>query len=261
MYLLMGDPRVANWPMMDTPMKTIVCLILYVITLHFIREHMQHRKPFDLKYVLIVYNFAQVIGSFYIFAELLIVAYRSNYSLICQPVDYSTDPLPMRMVSALWFYYISKLVDLFDTVFFALRKKSNQITVLHVFHHMTMFPYAWLGLKYVGGGQTFFLCMLNSLVHTIMYAYYGLSAIPSLRNYLGWKKYITQLQLAQFFAVMFHSILNINANCSFPKGFSISYLVYGMIITGFFANFYVQAYIKKIRAYNSTTEQTVDKNK
>lgn len=69
MYLLMGDPRVANWPMMDTPMKTIVCLILYVITLHFIREHMQHRKPFDLKYVLIVYNFAQVIGSFYIFAE------------------------------------------------------------------------------------------------------------------------------------------------------------------------------------------------
>ncbi len=60
-------------------------------------------------------------------------------------------------------------------MFFALRKKSNQITVLHVFHHMTMFPYAWIGLKwgkdlnylaifsayfffskkrYVGGGQS-----------------------------------------------------------------------------------------------------------
>ena len=39
-------------------------------------------------------------------------------------------------------------------MFFALRKKSNQITFLHVFHHLTMFPYAWLGLKYVGGGQS-----------------------------------------------------------------------------------------------------------
>lgn len=253
MYLAMGDPRVATWPMMDTPMKTIGVLILYLITLHFVREHMANKKPFDLKYLLIIYNSFQVCGSFYIFAELLLVAYKSNYSLTCQPVDYSTDPLPMRMVSVLWFYYMSKLIDLFDTVFFALRKKSNQITVLHVFHHMTMFPYAWIGLKYVGGGQTFFLCMLNSFVHTIMYAYYALSACgPSVQKYLWWKKYITQMQLIQFFAVMFHSILNLYTECSFPKGFSLSYLVYGMIITGFFANFYVQSYIKRYYSPSSS---------
>jgi len=58
------------------------------------------------------------------------------------------------MVEAMWWFYFSKAIDLFDTMFFALRKKSNQITFLHVFHHMTMFPYAWLGLKYVGGGQS-----------------------------------------------------------------------------------------------------------
>ena len=39
-------------------------------------------------------------------------------------------------------------------IVFALRKKDNQITFLHVFHHMTMFPYAWIGVKYVGGGQS-----------------------------------------------------------------------------------------------------------
>jgi len=69
MYLAMGDPRVATWPMMDTPMKTIGVLILYLITLHFVREHMANKKPFDLKYLLIIYNSFQVCGSFYIFAE------------------------------------------------------------------------------------------------------------------------------------------------------------------------------------------------
>jgi elongation of very long chain fatty acids protein 4 len=81
-------------------------------------------------------------------------------------------------------------------IFFALRKKEKQITVLHVFHHSTMFPYGWLGIKYVGGGQTFFLCMLNSLVHTVMYAYYMFAAFgPHMQPYLWWKKYLTQLQL------------------------------------------------------------------
>ena len=40
--------------------------------------------------------------------------------------------------------------------------------------------------------------MLNSFVHTVMYGYYGLSAIgPSMQKYLWWKKYITQLQLVR----------------------------------------------------------------
>lgn len=246
-YLSIGDPRVENWMMMKSPMKTIGFMFTYLLALRLIKENMANKKPFELRAFLIVYNFFQVCGSFYIFVELLTVAYLSNYSLVCQPVDYSTDPLAMRMLSVLWYYYMSKLIDFVDTICFALRKKENQITFLHVFHHFTMFPYGWLGLKYVGGGQTFFLCMLNSFVHTVMYGYYGLSALgPSVQKHLWWKKYLTQLQLVQFFAVMTHSIVNVFAkDCSFPKGFSLSYLVYGMIITGFFANFYMQSYLKK----------------
>jgi elongation of very long chain fatty acids protein 4 len=247
-YMSMADPRVINWPLMDTPFKTLLFMVLYILSLRVIKDMMRDRKPFELKGFLVVYNFLQVIGSAYVCIELATVAYLSSYSLTCQPVDYSTDPLPMRMASVLWYYYISKLFDFIDTIVFALRKKYNQITVLHVFHHFTMFPYAWVGLTYVGGGQTFFLCMLNSFVHTVMYAYYGLSALgPHMQKYLWWKKYLTQLQLIQFFAVMFHSAVNafFVTDCAFPKAFSISYLCYGAIITAFFANFYVQSYRKK----------------
>lgn len=45
--------------------------------------------------------------------------------------------------------------------------------------------------------------MLNSLVHTVMYGYYGLSALgPSVQKYLWWKKYITQLQLVRFLCLL-----------------------------------------------------------
>jgi len=38
--------------------------------------------------------------------------------------------------------------------------------------------------------------MINSLVHVLMYTYYGLSALgPHMQKYLWWKKYLTRIQL------------------------------------------------------------------
>ena len=39
--------------------------------------------------------------------------------------------------------------------------------------------------------------MVNSFIHVIMYFYYFLSAMPSLRKYLWWKKYLTLLQMVR----------------------------------------------------------------
>lgn len=42
----------------------------------------------------------------------------------------------------------------------------------------------------------FFIGLLNTFVHIIMYSYYGLAAIgPHMQKYLWWKKYLTSLQL------------------------------------------------------------------
>ena len=38
-------------------------------------------------------------------------------------------------------------------VFFILRKKNNQLTFLHIYHHGTMIFNWWAGVKYVAGGQ------------------------------------------------------------------------------------------------------------
>jgi hypothetical protein len=62
----------------------------------------------------------------------------------------------VQVASALWWYYFSKFLEMADTLFFILRKKDNQLTFLHVYHHSTMFVLWWIGIKYVAGGSCTF---------------------------------------------------------------------------------------------------------
>lgn len=44
-------------------------------------------------------------------------------------------------------FFMLKVVDLMDTVFFILRKKNNQVTFLHIYHHAGMVTLGFLYLK------------------------------------------------------------------------------------------------------------------
>lgn len=60
-----------------------------------------------------------------------------------------------------WYFYLLKIMDLFDTVFFVFRKKQNQVSFLHVYHHGGMVMAVWLAVKYYAGGQNIILGMYN----------------------------------------------------------------------------------------------------
>jgi elongation of very long chain fatty acids protein 4 len=56
-----------------------------------------------------------------------------------------------QVAGALWWYFVSKGVEYLDTVFFILRKKFNQVSFLHVYHHSIM-PFTWwFGVRFAGG--------------------------------------------------------------------------------------------------------------
>lgn len=92
-----------------------------------------------------------------------------------------------------------KVVDLLDTVFFILRKKESQATFLHIYHHFGMFFVGWVGTKYVAGGESVFVGIINSFVHVIMYSYYMFAAWkPEMKETIfKFKKHVTQLQLVR----------------------------------------------------------------
>lgn len=50
-----------------------------------------------------------------------------------------------------WLYVVAKVIDLFDTSFFVLRKKQAHVSFLHVYHHIGTLLFSWALLKYVMG--------------------------------------------------------------------------------------------------------------
>lgn len=204
-----SDPRVKDWLWMQSPIPTVVLCMLYFLAVAVGPKLMENRKPFDLKYILIVYNFSLVALSIYIVHQLITHSLKAGYNYICQPMSYSTAPEHVGIASALWWFYFSKFLEFFDTIFFILRKKSNQISFLHVYHHSSMFSLWWIGIKWVAGGQSLMGALVNSMVHTIMYTYYGLTAFgPTIRKYIGkYKKRVTQLQLVSQIHCAYHTYI------------------------------------------------------
>ncbi|KAM9738814.1 very long chain fatty acid elongase 2 isoform 2-T2 [Dama dama] len=145
----------------------------------------------------------------------------------------------------LWWYYFSKLIEFLDTIFFVLRKKTSQITFLHVYHHASMFNIWWCVLNWIPCGQSFFGPTLNSFIHVLMYSYYGLSVFPSMHKHLWWKKYLTQAQLVQFLLTITHTMSAVVRPCGFPFGCLIFQSSYMMTLVILFLNFYIQTYRKK----------------
>ncbi|XP_035167951.1 potassium voltage-gated channel subfamily A member 1 isoform X3 [Oxyura jamaicensis] len=130
-------------------------------------------------------------------------------------------------------------------VFVILHKKQEQVTFLHVYHHSTMLFNWWSGVKYVPGGQAFFIGMLNSFVHIFMYGYYAPASLgPQMHCYLWWKCYLIIMQLCQFVAITVHSSYNLFRECPFPDGFNIAVFLYILSLITLFLHYYYWTYAR-----------------
>ena len=104
----------------------------------------------------------------------------------------------MAIASALHLYYLSKILELLDSVFFILRGKYNQLSFLHVYHHSTMIALAWFNVNFLPGGNSVVGTLMNCGIHIVMYGYYFLASLgPKIQKYLWWKRYLTTMQIVQ----------------------------------------------------------------
>ena len=243
-WMAMGDERTEEWPLVASPVPCLMISAIYVLLATRLPKVLKGRT-FPVYYPVVLYNFLVVLLNIYIVAELLITT--GHYRWKCQPVEYSKEGYPMRTANAMWLVFISKFIEMLDTFFFIAKGNYRQLSFLHVYHHSTIFPLWWLGVKYVPGGNAVFGAMLNSFIHVIMYSYYFLSSFgPKFKKYLWkWKKYLTGLQLAQFAMCLALACVNYRDGCPWPQWMYWWFVGYQMSFLVLFGNFYVVNYLKK----------------
>ena len=81
------------------------------------------------------------------------------------------------MNKVIWWFYLSKGIELLDTIFFLLRKKFYKLSFLHIYNHATMFVVWWLLASgaWLPSGITSISALINSSLHILMYYYYAIS--------------------------------------------------------------------------------------
>lgn len=233
---------------MVNPLAVIGILTVYLLfVLKFGPLIMKNRPAYKLERVMQIYNVIQVVACIYIVYQSVKYCYLQGYNILCEPVDYSTSYRAMKISETCYLYFATKVMDLLDTVFFVLRKKQNQVSFLHVYHHTGMVVLIWHGCKYFAGGHSMFLPTINSFVHIVMYSYYFITSLnPEYRKNIWWKKHITQIQLIQFFLITLHyAILLFQPNCNYPKWVVGVLLPQNFFMFMLFGDFYYKMYIKK----------------
>ena len=237
------DKRVEDWFLMSSSLPMIAICIIYVYLVKVWGPNfMKNREPFQPKKFLLVYNAFQVISSSYLFVLFLQSGWL-EYSFFSQAIDYTEKGY--QMIYCLWITQILKYVDMIDTFCFVARKKFNQVSVLHVYHHSVMTINVWIGLRFMPGGHGTFVGPINSFVHIVMYSYYLIAGLgPQYQKYLWWKAYVTKLQLAQFVLVLIHSAqLLISNDCNYPIFLAYLIIAQAIIFFALFSNFYIKAYL------------------
>lgn len=241
------DSRVADYPLVGEDPRPVLAIIgFYLFFIVYGKKYMENRAAFNVPvWILFSYNFSLVVLSVYIVQQVLSGAIEEKYDILCQRLSTSTSPGEMRVVNALWWYFISKIFEFFDTVLMVLRKKNNQISFLHVFHHASILFIEWIVFTSIPAAQSWFGAGLNSFVHIVMYFYYALSVIPSLKDSLWWKKYLTYFQLVQFILTFSHSIQGIILGCDFPMWAMCLQASFCLMMFALFSNFFLQQYTIK----------------
>ncbi|KAH8266226.1 hypothetical protein KR038_011806, partial [Drosophila bunnanda] len=241
----LADERTRTWPLVQSPWNVTAILALYLLMVRFGSKWAARYKPLQLRVPLFCHSLAMVLLNAHIWVELLTASRALGYSIACQPCRVSYSPHEMRIAAALWWFYISKIVEFADTAFFILRHKWRQLSFLHVYHHSSMFVMCWITVKWIPTGSSYIPGIINSFVHIIMYSYYAMSALgPRFQKFLWWKRYLTSLQLIQFAIGLLWAAQAFMRDCEFSSLLLVVDCVYMVPFFILFGRFYRKNYGK-----------------
>ncbi|KAK9472839.1 elongation of fatty acids protein-like protein [Dipodascopsis tothii] len=194
--VLAWDPNEFRFVQGELPQSTVTPMALTIVAYYVVilggRELMRDRPAFKLSALFQLHNvllsgFSALLLALF-FEQILPVVYRHGiYYAVCNEAAW-TQPL----VTLYYLNYMTKYVELLDTVFLVLKKKP--LTFLHTYHHGATAALCYSQL--VGHTSVSWVVIsINLAVHVVMYWYYFLSA-RGIR--VWWKEWVTRFQIIQF---------------------------------------------------------------
>lgn len=81
----------------------------------------------------------------------------------CLPKVPMKSPEDMTTLRGVYIALVVRAVEFIETVFFVLRKKQNQVSKLHVYHHVSTFVLLWISVKLSSGNSNYHFIIIMYL--------------------------------------------------------------------------------------------------
>mmetsp|Transcript_1654 Transcript_1654/g.3395 ORF Transcript_1654/g.3395 Transcript_1654/m.3395 type:complete len:257 (+) Transcript_1654:211-981(+) len=208
----------------------------YLLMIAVLRKFMQGQEAYQLKTPMMIYNLAQIFLNIYMIYGLIALPTLTNIFGI--NAEYTAN-----LEYFCFIHYLSKFLDFFDTAFIILRKKKVQLTFLHVYHHASI-GMIWGTLLYIGhgNGTATFGCLINSVIHLMMYSHYFYTSFGFENPF---KKIVTKSQLIQFAMCIAHAVMVLAMETVLLRSLAWAQFIYHMQMLFLFGQFYIKTYKKK----------------
>ncbi|CAL7946958.1 unnamed protein product [Xylocopa violacea] len=247
----LADPRTNSWFLVSSPVPIILISLSY---LYFVLQcgprYMKDKPPYKLKGFIKCYNIFQIVTNAWIVYALLEAGWYNDYFLYCvHEESYLKTVQGYKFTNTTWYILCLKIIDFIETGVFVLRKKQNQVSFLHLYHHVSTALFSWLCAKYFISGMGMTIPLVNCAIHAIMYTYYLLSSFgPSMQKLTApVKPLITTIQMVQFVFLILYSAQAFVPGCPGQRinaGILIVNLMINFIL---FYNFYKKNYVDKVK--------------
>lgn len=215
--------------------------IAYLLMVYFGPKLMKDRPEFKIKPYIFTYNLYQCILNIWCVAAMIYEVYSNPIFPNAWGNVFVPGAPSFRISFLVWIHYNNKYVELLDTVWMVLRKKNDQISFLHCYHHVLLIWSWFMVCKVQLGGDTYFGATVNSFIHIIMYGYYTLALMGFS---CPWKKWITTCQMGQFCLVLSHSVYVVyKGNAPIVLPLAQAFVMINMLVL--FGMFYQKKYTKK----------------
>ena len=206
---------------------------------------MSNRNPYNLTFIIRCYNIAQITACIYFLWRAHSVGFSFKNTWKCIGTDGTFTKELMELNFIQYNFIVLRIIEYIETIFFCLRKKFDQASILHVYHHISTVFILILFLKHSGGMMETYFGMINMVVHFIMYGYYFLSSFKQFRKFTNIiKPFLTIIQIIQLTIILGHSITAALPSCK-TLHWAFYIVIFNVtLLLSLFGNFYIKSFIK-----------------